>query len=145
MELRFPSPNVHLPSAASQRCPVNSASTESTISFFSAGATTLYNSSGICLIVSLASPTILIAVLLCLFVSSGTHFNILPISLLLRYTWKPLINEVTVASFTEAIFNKKFSDRYQKTDRYQKRDTISCWAVIIIWSNFTHHKKSWNC
>ena len=45
-------------------CPVTSASTQSTISFFSAGAIISDNPSGICPIVSLASPTTLIAVLL---------------------------------------------------------------------------------
>ena len=77
-------PNVHFPSAATRECPVTSASTESTISILSAGATTLDNPSGICPIVSLASPTTLIAVLLCLSVFSSTHFNFLPISGLLR-------------------------------------------------------------
>ena len=107
----IPSPNVHFPSAASRGCPVTSASTESTISYFSASATTLDNPSGIFPIVSLVSPTTLTAVLLCLFASSYTHFNFSPISGLLRWTWKSLIDKVTVPSFTEAIFNKKFPER----------------------------------
>ena len=40
-ETSIPPPNVHFPSAASRGCPVTSVSTESTISFFSAAATTL--------------------------------------------------------------------------------------------------------
>ena len=58
----IPPPNFHFPSAASQGCPVTSASTERTISFFSAGGTTFDNPSGICPIVSLMSPTTLTAV-----------------------------------------------------------------------------------
>ena len=73
----IPPPNVNFPSAASRGYPVTSASTESTISFFSAGATNLDNQSGTSPIVSLASPTTLIAVLLCLFVSFDTHFTLL--------------------------------------------------------------------
>ena len=65
------SPNVHFISAASEEYPVTSASTVSIISFFIAGATNLDNASGICPIVSLASPTTLTAVLLCRFVSSS--------------------------------------------------------------------------
>ena len=80
----IPPLNVHFPSAASPGCPVTSASTESTISFFSAGATTLDNPSGIYPIVSFASPTTLIAMLLYLFVSSSTHSYFSPISGLLR-------------------------------------------------------------
>ena len=57
-------PNLHYASVASRGCPVTSASTESTISFFSAGATTLDNPLGLCPIVSLASPIILFVVLL---------------------------------------------------------------------------------
>ena len=72
----IPPPNVHFPSAASRGCPVTSAATESTISFFSASATTLDNPSGICPIALLAYPTILIAVSLYLFVSSSTHFPV---------------------------------------------------------------------
>ena len=43
--------------------------------FFSAGSITLDNQLGIFRIVSLASPTTVIAVLLHLFVSSSVHFN----------------------------------------------------------------------
>ena len=46
-------------------CPATSASTQSTISFFNASAAISDNPSGICPIVSLASPATLIAVLLC--------------------------------------------------------------------------------
>ena len=47
-ETSFPPPNAHFPSTASRGCPVTLASTGSTILFFSAGATTLDNPSGIC-------------------------------------------------------------------------------------------------
>ena len=62
-ETSIPPPSVHFPSAALQGCPVTSASTESTINFFGPGATTLDNPSGIRPVVSLASPTTLIAVI----------------------------------------------------------------------------------
>ena len=59
-------PTAHFSLAASREFPITSASTER-MTFFSAGATTSDNPSVICPIVSLASPTTLIAVLLCLF------------------------------------------------------------------------------
>ena len=83
----IPPSNGHFSSTESQGCPISSVSTESTISFFSAGATTLTtldNPSGVCPIVSSAPTLTLIAVLLCLFVSFSTYFNFSPISGLFR-------------------------------------------------------------
>ena len=54
---------------------VQSLQSQTETSFFSAGETILEIPSGIYPIVSLASLTSLIAALLCLFVSSSTHFN----------------------------------------------------------------------
>ena len=56
----IPPPDFNCPSAASRGCLVTSAPTKSTISFFSAGAATLDNPSGICPIVSFTSPTTLL-------------------------------------------------------------------------------------